>query len=62
MRIDKYLAAAKYTKSRKFAQDLIDAGAVKVNGVLIKKASQEIDHTVPHNVELEELLVFVSAE
>ena len=27
MRIDKYLAAAGYTKSRKYAQDLIDAGA-----------------------------------
>ena len=60
MRIDKYLAAAGYTKSRKFAQDLIDAGAVKVDGVLIKKASQEIDHTVPHNVELEELFKYVS--
>ena len=60
MRIDKYLAAAKYTKSRKFAQDLIDAGAVKVDGVTIKKASQEIDHTVPHNVEIEELFKYVS--
>ena len=59
MRIDKYLAAG-YTKSRKFAQDLIDAGAVKVDGVVIKKASQEIDHTVPHNVELEELFKYVS--
>lgn len=60
MRIDKYLAAAKYTKSRKFAQDLIDASAVKVDGVLIKKASQEIDHTVPHNVEIEEIFKYVS--
>lgn len=60
MRIDKYLAAAGYTKSRKFAQDLIDAGAVKVDGAIVKKASQEIDHTVPHKVELEQLFKYVS--
>ena len=60
MRIDKYLAAAKYTKSRKFAQDLIDAGAVRVDGVTVKKPSQEIDHTVPHEVEIEELFKYVS--
>ena len=60
MRIDKYLAAAGYTKSRKFAQDLIDAGAVRVDGALVKKASQEIDHTVPHNVEIEQLFKYVS--
>ena len=60
MRIDKYLAAAGYTKSRKFAQDLIDAGAVKVDGAPVKKASQEIDHTVPHNVEIEQLFKYVS--
>ena len=60
MRIDKYLAAAGYTKSRKFAQDLIDAGAVKVDGAVVKKASQEIDHTVPHEVEIEQLFKYVS--
>ena len=60
MRIDKYLAAAGYTKSRKYAQDLIDAGAVKVDGVVIKKASVEIDHTVLHEVELEQLYKYVS--
>lgn len=60
MRIDKYLAAAGYTKSRKFAQDLIDGGAVKVDGVTVKKASQEIDHTVLHNVEIEQLFKYVS--
>ncbi len=60
MRIDKYLAAAGYTKSRKFAQDLIDAGAVKVDGVTVKKASQEIDHTVVHEIELEQLFKYVS--
>ena len=60
MRIDKYLAAAGYTKSRKFAQDLIDAGAVKVDGIIVKKASWEIDHTVAHNIELEQLFKYVS--
>ena len=60
MRIDKYLAAAGYTKSRKFAQDLIDVGAVKVDGAMVKKASQEIDHTVVHNVEIEQLFKYVS--
>lgn len=60
MRIDKYLAAAKYTKSRKFAQDLIDAGAVRIDGVPVKKASLEIDHTVPHNIEIDEIFKYVS--
>ena len=60
MRIDKYLAAAGYTKSRKYAQDLIDAGCVKVDGAVVKKASLEIDHTVPHEVELEQLFKYVS--
>ena len=60
MRIDKYLAAAGYTKSRKFAQDLIDGGAIKVDGALVKKASQEIDHTVPHEIEIEQLFKYVS--
>ena len=60
MRIDKYLALAGYTKSRKFAQDLIDAGAVSVDGQKVKKASQEIDHTVEHKIELEQLFKYVS--
>ncbi len=60
MRVDKYLAVAKYTKSRKFAQDLIDEGAVKIDGAVVKKASQEIDHTVPHKVEIEEIFKYVS--
>ena len=60
MRIDKYLAEAGYTKSRKFAQDLIEAGAVRVDGAQVKKASYQIDHTVSHNVEIEELFKYVS--
>ncbi len=60
MRIDKYLAVAGYTKSRKFAQDLIDAGAITVDGVKVKKASQEIDHTVPHEIYVEQIFKYVS--
>ena len=60
MRIDKYLFEARYTKSRKFAQDLIDAGAVTVDGRIIKKPSEDIDPTVPHEVVLEELFKYVS--
>ena len=32
MRVDVYLTAAGHTPSRKKAQDLIDAGAVKIDG------------------------------
>ena len=60
MRIDKYLFEAGYTKSRKFAQDLIDAGAVSVDGWIIKKPSEEIDPTTPHDVKLEQLFKYVS--
>ena len=60
MRIDKYLAEAGYTKSRKFAQDLIDAGAVSVDGRIVKKASEEIDPAVPHDVVTEQLFKYVS--
>lgn len=60
MRVDKYLALAKYTKSRKYAQDLIDAGGIKIDGVPVKKASQEIDHTLPHDVEIEQIFKYVS--
>lgn len=60
MRIDKYLSEAGYTKSRKFAQDLIDAGAVTVDGKNVKKASEEIDPTIPHSVVLAELFKYVS--
>ena len=60
MRIDVYLAAAGYTQSRKKAQDLIDAGAVSVDGVKIKKASELINETVEHNVTIEQVFPYVS--
>ena len=60
MRADIYLAAAGYTSSRKKAQDLIDAGAVKIDGVYVKKSSAAINEAVSHNVEIEQVFKYVS--
>ncbi len=60
MRVDVYLAAAGHTASRKKAQDLIDAGAVKIDGVIVKKASAVINEAVPHEVEIEQVFKYVS--
>ena len=60
MRVDVYLAAAGHTASRKKAQDLIDAGAVKIDGVTVKKASSVINEAVPHEVEIEQVFKYVS--
>ena len=60
MRADVYLAAAGYTSSRKKAQDLIDAGAVTIDGIVIKKASAPINETVEHNVVIEQVFPYVS--
>ncbi len=60
MRADVYLSAAGYTKSRKKAQDLIDAGAVKIDGEIIKKSSALINETVEHEVIIEQVFPYVS--
>lgn len=60
MRVDVYLAAAGYTQSRKKAQDLIDEGAVKIDGITVKKASELINETVEHTVEIEQPFPYVS--
>lgn len=60
MRIDVYLSTVGYTPSRKKAQDLIDAGAVMVDGVKIKKASEAINETVEHTVVIEQVFPYVS--
>ncbi len=49
-----------YTQSRKKAQDLIDAGAVFVDGVQIKKASAQINENVEHDVRIEQVFLYVS--
>ena len=60
MRVDVYLAAAGYVSSRKKAQDLIDAGAVVIDGQKIKKASVAINESIPHEVVLEQVFPYVS--
>lgn len=60
MRVDVYLAAAGYTQSRKKAQDLIDAGAVKIDGETVKKASATVNESVEHNVVIEQVFPYVS--
>lgn len=60
MRVDVYLTAAGYTPSRKKAQDLIDAGAVKIDGETVKKAAAVINETVEHEVVIEQVFPYVS--
>ena len=60
MRADVYLAAAGHASSRKKAQDLIDAGAVKIDGVQIKKSATPVNEAVPHTVEVEQVFKYVS--
>ncbi|MBQ8345641.1 MAG: TlyA family RNA methyltransferase [Clostridia bacterium] len=60
MRADVYLTLAGHTGSRKKAQDLIAAGAVKVDGIPVKKASAPINEAVMHQVEIEPVFKYVS--
>ena len=60
MRADVYLATFGHTESRKKAQDLIAAGAVKIDGVSVKKASVLINEVVAHEIEIEQLFKYVS--
>ena len=60
MRIDVYLTEMGYTASRKKAQDLIDAGAVMLDGVTVKKSSAPVNEEIPHRVEIEQVFKYVS--
>ena len=60
MRIDLYLTEAGYTQSRKKAQDLIAAGAVTVDGAVVKKPSALINEAVEHKVVIEQVFRYVS--
>lgn len=60
MRADQYLPAAGYTASRKRAQDLILAGAVKIDGVTVKKPSSPVNEAIEHTVEIEQVFAYVS--
>ena len=60
MRVDVYLAASGRTQSRKKAQDLIAAGAVRIDGALVKKSSENVDENLPHHIEIEQVFKYVS--
>lgn len=60
MRADVYLSLAGYTQSRKKAQDLIDAGVVKIDGVTVKKSSAVINEAIEHDVVIEQPFLYVS--
>lgn len=60
MRADVYLTVMGHTPSRKKAQDLIDAGAVQIDGVPIKKSSTPINEQIPHEVTVEQVFKYVS--
>lgn len=60
MRVDVYLCAAGHTRSRKKAQDLIDAGAVFIDGEQVKKSSSQIDPETEHEVRIEQVFKYVS--
>ena len=60
MRADVYLAVMGYTESRKKAQDLIVAGAVRMDGNIIKKASSPVNEEVTHEILIEPIFKYVS--
>ncbi len=60
MRADVYLCTFGHTESRKRAQDLIAAGAVSIDGQLLKKSAVLINEGVPHEVEIRQTFPYVS--
>ncbi len=60
MRADVFLSTFGHTDSRKKAQDLIAAGAVRIDGVTVKKASALVNEEVPHTVDIDEVFKYVS--
>lgn len=59
MRADLYLYKSGYTRSRQKAQELIEAGAVTVDGREITKSSLDIDETTEHSVKIIETCPYV---
>ena len=60
MRADLYLCAIGRVSSRKKAQDLIDAGAVLIDGQIVKKSSAPVNEEIPHEVVIEQVFKYVS--
>ena len=55
-----FLSEFGYLKSRSQAQRMIESGSVIVDGVAIKKSSEEIDNSIPHTVEVLKTEKYVS--
>ena len=60
MRADVYLSTFGHAQSRKKAQDLIAAGAVRIDGETVKKPSVPINEAIPHSVDIEQIFRYVS--
>lgn len=60
MRFDIYLYQNGFAKSRQKAQELISAGAVTLDGIVVTKSSYAIEEGVPHDVRVTETCPFVS--
>ncbi len=60
MRADVYLSAFGHAESRQKARELIDAGAVKIDGETVKKPSSAINENIPHTVLTEQIFKYVS--
>ena len=60
MRADVYIFSQGAVKSRKQARDLIDAQAVYIDGKPVKKASEDIDGSVAHEIRVEKKEKYVS--
>ena len=59
MRVDVYLTQYGHAQSRARAQQLILAGQVTLDGVVVEKAGAAIDETVPHTVVIGQDIPYV---
>ena len=60
MRADMYVFSQGAAKSRKQAKDLIESESVLIDGKTVKKASENIDENVPHDISVTKKEKFVS--
>lgn len=60
MRADLYIFSCGAAKSRNRAKELIEAGAVSIDGRILKKASEEIDENAEHSVDVQKTEKYVS--